>query len=222
MVHSSKHSRAGFSLIELALAALLVGVGLMALIALGRNAARAAMEAEDELRAAALAEDLFAALRAASSEVFQTRGHDACVAFWEAVTNANQQAVGDFLITAEVPLLPHPAAAANGYIVNDAMRGETFTFPFLENFNQNMDSGHAFRPANDNMGTFWDARYTIHVKLMNLWSTNLPPNVAHVGVNIRPRTTNVTTSSMNARENMSFYTSIPLEPMRQTLFTEAR
>jgi len=228
----SQKSRAGFTLIELALAALLVGIGLLSLIVLGRNAVRVAMEAEDELRATALAEDIFATLRAASSEAYQSGGYAQCIEFWSAVTNMNagntsrvleilgRDTSGDGDTGMPSKFLMHPAARDNHYIYNDALDSlETdaldtaITFPFYQ---WEWDAKEfVFRPAGDKLGTLWEARYQIDIELANLFWEHLPADVVKVTLNIRPRTAHLQTLT----EYMTFSTFIPLEQLRQTLFS---
>ena len=212
-----KHSRAGFTLIELALAALLVGIGLVSLVMLGRTAVRTALEVEDERRATALAEDIFATLRSASSVVYREHGYEACLEFWHAVTNSDRQAVLDFLPDS---LLLFPAGNSDYHVYNDAMPDDDeFPFPFYHT-EANADD-YVFRPATVNSGTLWDARYNIGIELKN-FVEGLPPNVVSVTLHIRPRTTHLKTEKIQFTEYLTFYTHIPLEPLRQTLFSEAR
>ncbi len=226
-------SRAGFTLIELALAALLVGIGLVSLITLGRHAMQAALEVEDERRSAALAEDVFATLRSASSHVYQTQGYEGCTNFWQAVTNSNREGNIVALLGEDSSLL-HPATWASTerpYIYNAALKDDEFSFPFFQTTTNGLD--YIFRPASDNFGTIWEAHYNIDIELKNfLNDASLPPNVVGVTLHIRPRTTylstNVETDTQDGArsdtwsftEYQTFFTHIPLEPLRQTLFSK--
>jgi hypothetical protein len=51
---------------------------------------------------------------------------------------------------------------------------------------------------------------------------DLPPDVVGVTLHIRPRTTHLKTETMQFTEYLTFFSHIPLEPLRQTLFSEAR
>ena len=212
MKNHSHTSRAGFTLIELALAALLVGIGLISLVSLGRHALNAAMQVEDERRVTALAEDIFTTLRGASSEAYLSEGYGGCLAFWHAVTNSNREAIIDML----PPSLLHPASYPN-YIANSAMPDDDFSFPFFQT--DENDSDYVFRPATGDSGPLWEARYNIDIELTN-FINGLPPNVVSVTLHIRPRTTNLKTEDLQLTEYLTFFTHIPLEPLRQTLFTE--
>ena len=220
MEKSSKNFRAGFTLIELALAALLVGIGLVSLVALGRHAVRAALEVEDERRATALAEDLFATLRSASSTVYQEYGYDACLAFWHAVTNSNRDAIIDWIPVDQNWLLHPPSRFL---IQNDAVNDEDFSFPFYHTeHTEEKAADTVFRPWSPWFGSIWEARYNIAIELKNFHSDDLPPDVVSVTLYIRPRTTHLKTEAMQFTEYLTFFTHIPLEPLRQTLFSEVK
>jgi Tfp pilus assembly protein PilV len=77
--------RAGFTLVELALTALVIGLGLLAVLGLGRLGMQAATETESDARCALLADDILATLRTASDDVCRTGGPSAFVVFWEAM-----------------------------------------------------------------------------------------------------------------------------------------
>jgi type II secretory pathway pseudopilin PulG len=214
--------RAGFTLTELALAALLVGVGLVSLVSLGRLAMRTALEVEDERRAAALADDVFATLRSASSQVYQEQGYAACIEFWQAVTNSDRRAVIDLLPADDwdpwtgenVARLLHPATASDRHITN-AVRSanvtDDFSFPFYQT---DEEDDYEFRPASEGFGTFWDARYRLSIDL----SGGSPPSLVFVTLNVFPRTSHLLRAdNEKIVESMTFFTCIPLEPLRQTL-----
>jgi len=78
---SGKH-QAGYTLVEIAFASFVVGVAFLALIGLGRMALRNAGEAENDTRAAMLAEDVFGTLRGLSDTLCATGGPSAWSAFW--------------------------------------------------------------------------------------------------------------------------------------------
>ena len=230
MNHFSNKPRAGFTLIELALAALLVGVGLIALITLGRNSVRAAMEVEDELRTTALAEDLFATLRAASTEVLQFEGYDKCVEFWNLVTNTTDEAREELrvLLTdvaeqngplAGEPLLLHPTLS------NAVESVSGFSLPFfqtvVEPTGEREELGfRPIRPGGTEWDTLWDTRYRIKIELFNFWNPALPPDTVAVTLQIRPRTTHLKLEdSRQTYMYTSFHTYIPLEPLRGSLIS---
>jgi len=74
----------GFTLVEVALATLVISLGLLALVGLGRLAAQNAKEAEDDTRAAWLADDIFATLRATNDVLNAANNPAAWAAFWGA------------------------------------------------------------------------------------------------------------------------------------------
>jgi len=231
MNHSPTHSRAGFTLIELALAALLVGVGLIALITLGRNSVRAALEVEDELRTTALAEDLFATLRAASTEVFQFEGYDRCLEFWSLVTNTTEEAREELrVLLTEVaeqngpldgePLLLHPTLS------NAVESVSGFSFPFFQTAVDDLSGKkeelgfRPMRPGGTEWDTLWDTRYRIKIELFNFWNPALPPDTVAVTLQIRPRTTHLKLEdSRQTHMYTSFHTYVPLEPLRGSLIS---
>jgi Tfp pilus assembly protein PilV len=72
----------GFTLIEVTLAAVVISMGLLALFGLGHFALRNAKAAEDNTRAALLADDVFASLRAVSENLCASNNPAAWTAFW--------------------------------------------------------------------------------------------------------------------------------------------
>jgi len=95
-------SRAGYTLIEIAFASLIVGIAFLALVGLGRLAVQGAVDAENDTRSALLAEDVFATLRAVSDSLCATGGPSAWAAFWLAFTETNGVPVA-FQTAGDVP-----------------------------------------------------------------------------------------------------------------------
>jgi Tfp pilus assembly protein PilV len=83
----SRSRRAGYTLIEIAFASLIIGVAFLALIGLGRLAVQGAVDAENDTRSALLADDVFATLRGFSDTLCATGGPSAWASFWMAFTN---------------------------------------------------------------------------------------------------------------------------------------
>lgn len=83
----SRRRRAGYTLIEIAFASLIIGVAFLALIGLGRLAVQGAVDAENDTRSALLADDVFATLRGFSDTLCATGGPSAWASFWMAFTN---------------------------------------------------------------------------------------------------------------------------------------
>lgn len=73
---------AGFTLIEIALATLLIGLGVLAIFGLGRLGLQNARESENDTRAALLAEDVFATLRVTSEALCRNQDPAAWSRFW--------------------------------------------------------------------------------------------------------------------------------------------
>ena len=84
-----RRHRAGYSLIEIALASFIIGVAFLALIGLGRLAVQGAVDAENDTRSALLADDVFATLRGFSDTLCATGGPSAWASFWMAFTATN-------------------------------------------------------------------------------------------------------------------------------------
>jgi type II secretory pathway pseudopilin PulG len=80
-INAKKCCRA-FTLVELALTTVVIGIGLLAVMMLGRMGLQAATESEQDARCTLLANDIFATLRAASDEACATGGPQAFVDFW--------------------------------------------------------------------------------------------------------------------------------------------
>ena len=82
----SRSRRAGYTLIEIAFASLIIGVAFLALIGLGRLVVQGAVDAENDTRSALLADDVFATLRGFSDTLCATGGPSAWASFWMAFT----------------------------------------------------------------------------------------------------------------------------------------
>ena len=80
--HKTKNASHGFTLIEVTLATVVIGMGLLAVFGLGQLALRNAKATEDDTRAAMLAEDVFASLRTVSENLCASNNPAAWTAFW--------------------------------------------------------------------------------------------------------------------------------------------
>lgn len=112
--------RAGFTLIEIALAALVIGLAVLTLFGLARVGANAAAEAEDEVRAALFAENVFGALAAENNSLNMDTN------FWREFKDGNRvldDAARDMWLVPE-------AGAEPGYtdIVGDGRRRTNYYF----------------------------------------------------------------------------------------------
>ena len=74
-------------LIELAVAALVIGIGILALLGITHVAERAATDAEGETRAALFADDVFTTLRLYSDHYAQSANQTNWINFWMNVTD---------------------------------------------------------------------------------------------------------------------------------------
>jgi hypothetical protein len=77
-------------LIELAVAALVIGIGILALLGVAHVAERAAADAEAETRAALFADDVFTTLRLFSDRYAQSTNQKDWVEFWVDVADGEQ------------------------------------------------------------------------------------------------------------------------------------
>lgn len=77
----------GFTLVEVTLSTVVIGLGLLALFGLGRLAIQNAREAESDTRAAMLADDVFASLHAYSEQLCASNDPSAWAAFWTNFAN---------------------------------------------------------------------------------------------------------------------------------------
>jgi hypothetical protein len=96
----------------------------------------------------------------------------------------------------------------------------SFSLPFYRT--QDGEPDYEFRPVapgGSQWNTVWETRYNMDIELKNFWGDELPPDVAAVTLHIRPRTTNLRTATTRHTEYLTFYTHIPFEPLRQTLFS---
>ena len=79
---ATQNSSHGFTLIEVTLATVVIGMGLLAVFGLGQLALRNAKATEDDTRAAMLAEDVFASLRTVSENLCASKDPPAWTKFW--------------------------------------------------------------------------------------------------------------------------------------------
>ena len=83
------HPTRGFMLIELAVAALVIGIGILALLGLAHVAERAAYDAEAETRAALFADDVFTTLRLFSDRHARSPDQGEWLSFWVDVSEGD-------------------------------------------------------------------------------------------------------------------------------------
>ena len=79
---SKRNAFRGFTLIEVTLAVVVIGMGLLAVFGLGQLALRNAKAMEDDTRSAMLAEDMFASLRTVSENLCASNSPSAWTQFW--------------------------------------------------------------------------------------------------------------------------------------------
>ena len=174
---------------------------------------------------------VFATLRAASSEIFQMRGHAGCLAFWNAVTNADTEAVTEMIGNENTGALSYPATRLNDFLRNAAYDHDDLSLPFYQTTADAASGARdfVFRPAAITPGipsehnTYWEARYNISIRLKNFYGDDaLPPDVVEATLRVRPRSTHLKADGMSYTEYRVFFTHIPLEPLRETLFSQVR
>ena len=163
--------RAAFTLIEVTLAAVVVGLGLLALVGLGRLALSSAREAEEDTRAALFADDIFATLRTASESLCATGAPSAWAAFWADFAAGRQP----------LPVLPSAAScfsnAFDSTVWGDGRICTNYLFARQENRGL---TGAAEIPE-------WSTRCWLDVALTNAFAA--PPgatNVARVTLHLVP------------------------------------
>ena len=81
---------AGFMLIELAVASLVIAVGILALLGLSNIGERAATDTENETRATLFADEVFTTLRLYSDQVSRNTNHLGWLEFWTAVATGER------------------------------------------------------------------------------------------------------------------------------------
>ncbi len=114
----SRRRRAGYTLIEIAFASLVIGVAFLALLGLGRLAVQGAVDAENDTRGALLADDVFATLRGVSDTLCATGGPSAWASFWIAFTATNGVSV-PFQTATNVPAGYVDAAGGDPFLTAD-------------------------------------------------------------------------------------------------------
>lgn len=165
-------ARAGFTLVELALTALVIGLGLLAVLGLGRLGLQAAAESENDARCALLANDILATLRTASDDVCRTGGPSAFATFWTDFLDGNQ-------------LVSFPAAGSpamtNSLVQEDFIRGDGSASRILIAAQTPDLSGGASSIDE------WSARLYVNVELESTLSARISePNMVRLSLNIRP------------------------------------
>lgn len=78
----SKPGATGFMLIELAVAALVIAIGVLALLSVAHVGERAAADSENETRAALFADEVFTTMRLYSDQVSATTNRQGWLDFW--------------------------------------------------------------------------------------------------------------------------------------------
>lgn len=172
-VFHPQSARAGFTLVELALTALVIGLGLLAVLGLGRLGLQAAADTENDARCALLADDILATLRTASDDVCRTGGPSAFVTFWKDFRDGNLRVS-----------FPAAGAPAITNILENTIAGG------VDGSRVQFATLTSASPA-DGIDTMtideWSARYYLNVELESSLSARTnETNLARLSLNIRP------------------------------------
>ncbi|MBM4162873.1 MAG: hypothetical protein FJ222_00270 [Lentisphaerae bacterium] len=121
IVSRSRRRRAGYTLIEIAFASLIIGVAFLALIGLGRLAVQGAVDAENDTRCALLADDVFTTLRGVSDTLCASGGPSDWAAFWLAFTTTDGVSI-PFQTATNIPAGYVDAVSVDPLTINDTPR----------------------------------------------------------------------------------------------------
>lgn len=88
--HVSRFTSNGFMLIELAVAAMVIAIGVLALLGIAHVGERAATDTENETRAALFANEVFTTLRLYSDQVSANTNHQGWLEYWTRVARGEQ------------------------------------------------------------------------------------------------------------------------------------
>jgi hypothetical protein len=163
--------RAGFTLVELALTALVIGLGMLAVLGLGRLGLQAATDTENDARCALLANDILATLRTASDDVCRTGGPSAFVAFWQTMQNDSTAGVS----------FPAAGAPAMTNLLESVIRGGGAA-SHIQIAAQTPEPPVGVGPVDE-----WSARFYVNVELESTLSARInEENMVRLSLNIRP------------------------------------
>ncbi len=173
----------GFTLIEVTLAAVVISMGLLALFGLGHFALRNARAAEDNTRAAMLADDVFASLRAVSEDLCASNNPAAWSAFWRDFADGKTN----------LPLQLSTAASFSNQFDNTVRGNGRICTNYL--FSRPEIHGAGLPPLPE-----WSARYWMDIALTNQMGDAGETNLVRVTLHVVPGL------SGEAGESRAFYT----------------
>ncbi len=175
---------AGFTIIEVTLAAVVVSIGLLTLFGLGQLGLRNAKTMEDDTRTAMLAEDIFASLRTVSETLCASPDATAWATFW--------QSFADGSTNLPLPLLLSTATSFSNQCDNLVYAGGRICTNYLWS--------RADIHASGIQVPEWAARYWMDIALTNQPGTSGEFDLARVTLHIAPGITGP------IAEERSFYT----------------
>ena len=145
--------RSAFTLVEIALATLVLSLGLLTLFGLGRLAMENAARAENETRTALFADNIFSSLRSVSEDLCATGGPSAWAVFWTGFSNGT--------IPLPIPL-PEATAFSNPKNFSDQVWGNG---SWCTNFFYARPDIHG--PSTNAPISEWGVRFALEVELTN-------------------------------------------------------
>ncbi len=156
-------TRRAFTLVEVTLAVVVLSLGILALLGLGHLAMNNARSLEDDTRAAMLAEDIFATLRAHSETLCASNNPARWAAFWSAFAASETN----------LPItLAHATCFSNAVDEADALltAGEEHTLQLWSR--PEIRGGNLAIPE-------WSARWSLNMEI-------LEPDLVKVALQIKP------------------------------------
>lgn len=96
------HARTGFMLIELAVAAMVIAIGVLALLGIAHVGDRAATDTENETRAALFSDEVFTTLRLYSDQVSANTNHQGWLDFWTRVSRGEALPVANWTLFPDI------------------------------------------------------------------------------------------------------------------------
>ena len=170
--HTNNLPRSAFTLVEIALATLVLSLGLLTLFGLGRLAMENAARAENDTRTALFADNIFSSLRSVSEDLCATGGPSAWAVFWTGFSNGT--------IPLPIPL-PEATAFSNPKNFSDQVLGNG---TWHTNFFYARPDIHG---PSTNAIPEWGVRFAIEVELTNDFvAVSGITNQAHVTLHVAP------------------------------------
>lgn len=169
-----RDNRSGFTLVELALAALVIGLGLLLVFGLSRNAHEYATMAEAETRVALFADNVFNGMASINAQVNASSVSNAFERFWRAFNDGET----NIAVTASPMWAPTPGGELVISRANaDGTVGETNAIVF--------NSADLDEPSGTNTYEY-ACRYFLRITLTNRSDSSSWPNSSQVQLDVAP------------------------------------